>query len=383
MKKILVINTKYQITGGEDSNIVDEIKFLQKYYEVEYLEFNNSKIGIFELFSFFLTSNFKSNKDLKQRLSKFKPDLVYIHNTWFKANLGIFKVLKNQDIETVVKIHNFRYYCAKSYLIKNHIKEDRKCSACNLDRKSSKILNKYFTDSTWKSLILVRFTRKFITILKQQNLKILTITKFHKQFLLDLGIAERKISLYPNPIEIRDKNIKKKKAESDYVLYAGRLSKDKGLEELLKSWKKASIQNLNLKIIGVGPLENKLKNEYLDSNILFLGYLDNDAVLKEIENARAVVTATKMYEGQPRLLCEASSLGTPAIYPSFGGMDEFFPNDYMFSFKQFDYEDLIQKLNGLNDKEMIEKESSRVFTFISEKLKATKMINDFQEAIKH
>ena len=40
MKKILVINTKYQITGGEDSNIVDEIKFLQKYYEVEYLEFN-------------------------------------------------------------------------------------------------------------------------------------------------------------------------------------------------------------------------------------------------------------------------------------------------------------------------------------------------------
>ncbi len=383
MKKILVINTKYQITGGEDSNIVDEIKFLQKYYEVEYLEFNNSKIGIFELFSFFLTSNFKSNKDLKQRLSKFKPDLVYVHNTWFKANLGIFKVLKNEDIKTVVKIHNFRYYCAKSYLIKNHIKEDRKCSACNLDRKSSKILNKYFTDSTWKSLILVRFTRKFISILKQQNLKILTITKFHKQFLLDLGIEERKISLYPNPIEIRDKNIKKKRAENDYVLYAGRLSKEKGLEELLQSWKKASIQNLNLKIIGVGPLENKLKNEYLDSNILFLGYLDNDAVLKEIENARAVVTATKMYEGQPRLLCEASSLGTPAIYPSFGGMDEFFPNDYMFSFKQFDYEDLIQKLNGLNDKEMIEKESSRVFTFISEKLKATKMINDFQEAIKH
>ena len=64
MKNILVINTKYQITGGEASNIVDEIKFLQKYYEVEYLEFNNSKIGIFELFSFFLTSNFKSNKDL-------------------------------------------------------------------------------------------------------------------------------------------------------------------------------------------------------------------------------------------------------------------------------------------------------------------------------
>ena len=37
-----------------------------------------------------------------------------------------------------------------------------------------------------------------------------------------------------------------------------------------------------------------------------------------------------MFEGQPRILCEASSLKVPSIFPSFGGMDEFFPANYPF-----------------------------------------------------
>ena len=37
MKKILLINTKYKKYGGEDSNFVEEIKFLKKFYEVDYI----------------------------------------------------------------------------------------------------------------------------------------------------------------------------------------------------------------------------------------------------------------------------------------------------------------------------------------------------------
>ena len=42
MKKILVINTKYKNYGGEDSNFEEEKKFLKKYYEVDYLNFDHS-----------------------------------------------------------------------------------------------------------------------------------------------------------------------------------------------------------------------------------------------------------------------------------------------------------------------------------------------------
>ena len=65
MKKILVINTKYKISGGEDTNIIDELDFLRKNYEIQYLEFNNSKkINILDLFAFFTTQIFHQIKFL-------------------------------------------------------------------------------------------------------------------------------------------------------------------------------------------------------------------------------------------------------------------------------------------------------------------------------
>ena len=55
MKKVLVINTKYKNYGGEDSNFDEEIKFLKKFYEVDYINFDNSKnLNIYDLISFSL-----------------------------------------------------------------------------------------------------------------------------------------------------------------------------------------------------------------------------------------------------------------------------------------------------------------------------------------
>ena len=55
MKKVLIINTKYKKFGGEDANILEEKNFLEKYYVVEYLEFDNSsKLNIFDFVAFLL-----------------------------------------------------------------------------------------------------------------------------------------------------------------------------------------------------------------------------------------------------------------------------------------------------------------------------------------
>ena len=54
MKKILLINTKYRIKGGEDSNINQEILDLKKNFEVELLEFDNKKLEIMDIVSFLL-----------------------------------------------------------------------------------------------------------------------------------------------------------------------------------------------------------------------------------------------------------------------------------------------------------------------------------------
>ena len=62
------------------------------------------------------------------------------------------------------------------------------------------------------------------------------LTNFHKKFLINKGIDSEKIFVYPNFIpNPQDNNINTVK---DYVLYAGRISEEKGLSELIESFQK-------------------------------------------------------------------------------------------------------------------------------------------------
>ena len=380
MKKLLVIHNKYQIPGGEDSNIHDEISHLGKEYEVKYLEFNNlEKFIFFDLLSLVIRTNLISNRLLKKELDSFKPDAVYIHNTWFKANLGIFKILKKRNINTLFKVHNFRYDCSRFFLASNHLRGKTICNACFFDKKN-RIFNKYYDDSYLKSMLLIFYSKKLFRIIQSYPLKVIVLTNFHKDYMGSIGVPSPKIYTYCNPISldsIKNNFTKKNK----YVVYAGRLTKEKGIESLLESWVSAEPKNFKLKIIGTGSLKSTLLNKYKKNDIEFLGELSNKDTLLQIQESSAVITATKMYEGQPRLLCEASSFGIPSIYPSFGGMDEFFPKDYTFSFKQFDYEDLKSKILELKNENKLKEAGIDVYEKITNKLNQNDLLDQFKEII--
>jgi glycosyltransferase involved in cell wall biosynthesis len=107
----------------------------------------------------------------------------------------------------------------------------------------------------------------------------------------------------------------------------------------------ANIEGVTLKIIGDGPDLKYLKNKYRDNKeIRFLGQISNNEVINHIQASNLVATSTKLFEGQPTILCEASLMGIPSIFPDSGGISEFFPQDYEFSFKQFDYKNLESKI---------------------------------------
>ena len=110
MKKILVIHTKYQIQGGEDIAVNNEVDFLKKHYEVRTIYFSN-KIESYlkQVINFLRNINNESDKLIETEIKSFNPDLIYIHNTWFKGSLGIFKIAKKYKVKVALKLHNFRY----------------------------------------------------------------------------------------------------------------------------------------------------------------------------------------------------------------------------------------------------------------------------------
>lgn len=379
MKKILIVHNFYKEFGGEDSNIYEEIDFLKKKYEILFFyEENKKALNVYDLLSFIFRSNIKTNKKFVDTINDFNPDTVYIHNTWFKINLGIFKILKRKKIKVILKIHNFRYKCGKHLTAKKHINPDIRCHACGFEKPFLFFFNKYYSESLLKSIFLYIYSLKYIKILKHYPLTLIVLNEFHKRKLISQGVNDEKIQVIYNPINFEN-NISVEKSLS--LVYAGRISKEKGVEEVITSWMNSRVSHFTLYIIGEGNLKTTLEKKYNDKNLHFLGHLPNEQVLNYIRNAKAVVTATKLYEGQPRLLCEASSLGTISIYPSFGGMDEFFPKLYKYSFKQFDYQDLERKLNLLNDKIVFEEATKNITMNILQKLDKDNIYSKFSEEL--
>ena len=125
----------------------------------------------------------------------------------------------------------------------------------------------------------------------------------------------------------------------------------------------------------------ELSEKYSNLNIQFLGQISNSQVITIMTNARAVITATKLYEGQPTLLCEASMLSVPSIYPKTGGISDFFPPDYGLSFEQFNYDDLKEKLKLLTKDDYINLEGKKNKDFIEQYLNEEKLINEFDRII--
>lgn len=106
------------------------------------------------------------------------------------------------------------------------------------------------------------------------------------------------------------------------VLYVGRLVEEKGILVLInsiKSWNK----NVNLKIIGTGPLGGMIENYSLRfKNLEYLGKVDNEKLSEYYAASDLLIVPSVHEEGFGRVILEALACGVPIVGASRGAIPE-------------------------------------------------------------
>jgi len=130
----------------------------------------------------------------------------------------------------------------------------------------------------------------------------------------------------PNAIDL---NLIPKKATKQFenqMIFAGRLSKEKGIEVLLETATQLP-SNYHLLIAGSGPLEEKVRNvANKKTNIHYLGYQSKQNLLSLMRGSDLLIQPS-LEEGMSSTLLEAMACGTCILASNIQGISELIKNN--------------------------------------------------------
>src|SRR3989344_3214046 len=125
----------------------------------------------------------------------------------------------------------------------------------------------------------------------------------------------------------RLEEIKKEQPEQPTISVVARLSKEKGLDYLIKSLPLIAkkIPDIRLVMVGDGDMRSELiwlvKQEKLESRVRFLGSLPNDQAMRQVAKS-SVFVLPSLGEGLGIVILEAQALGVPVVATNIGGIPD-------------------------------------------------------------
>ncbi len=380
--KILQINKFFYLKGGSEKyffelrnllkknnhQVIDfsmkDKKNLPNPYSEYFIEPTNLR-GLVSLkrinLLFKLIWNKESRKKLEKLIQKEKPDIAHIHNIHHEISLSILPVLKKYKIPVVQTLHDYQIICPNYKLYS----QGKICEKCQKHKYYQCFLNKCIKDSYSVSLFaaLENYFYWLSGIYKNVDIFIAP-SKFLKNKFIEFGIPEKKIVYLPNfaenpfnkkegevaPLRLQEK-YRSDNEQNNYILYFGRLSKEKGIDILIEAMALVN-ENIKLKIVGNGPEKENLKKlaEKLKINnqIQFLGHKNQNELKEIIKNSLAVIAPSQWYENCPLSILEAFSFGKLVIASNLGGIPELVKDGKTgFLFEPSNAKDLSEKINLL------------------------------------
>lgn len=293
-------------------------------------------------------------KALEEELKNFKPDIIHTQHIWIWSSIAT-----EYDIPTVITSHgsdmmgydidnSFGSYCIKA------INECDKI--ITISKKNDEVVIKNFPEAKGKNVTLKNGYDPKIFFLQDLN---------RKQVLQGFGI---------------NKDYKK------IVLYAGRLTENKGIDVLLNATKIYENEDALTIIAGGGGLLDDLKAQVERlklKNVVFVGDQEQEN-LSKLYNIADVLAVPSRVEGFGLVAIEALACGTPVVATNKGGMTDFI-NDEVGALVDVEDEVMLEKeISKILNKEKVfdrEKLSKYAENNYSQKVVINDLINMYKEII--
>lgn len=234
-------------------------------------------------------------------LSSFDPDIVHIHNLF--PNIGT-SWLDAWQGPIVATMHNFRPMCASG----NLFRAGETCTLCPSHGQHHGVLHRCYKGSAVATLPLAIRNRGGLlhdAVLKRAD-RVIFLSSRSRESYVGFGFPSERAEVLPNFVETSAAATEA--PESRSWVYAGRLSADKGIADLVDVWPDDEV----LDIFGDGPEMANLRSKS-SPQVKIHGAVPRNEVLKAVRSAKGVVISSLWAEGLPTIYLEALAAGVPVL----------------------------------------------------------------------
>lgn len=318
--KVLLCHTRYLQRGGEDRSFEEERDLLRGagHQAIEYVKSNEEMTDLSSLQAAATTVwNRRSAREVAELIDKHQPAVLHATNTFPLISPSICHAARRRGAAVVQALRNYRLLCAGAYLMR----DGRPCEDC-VGRAVPwpAVRHNCYRDSkaATAAVATMQVAHRLLGTWRRQVDAFFTLTEFARSRFVAGGFPAAQVHVKYNCVAPDPGP----GPGGDHVVWAGRLSPEKGVATLLRAWQ--DHRGLPpLEIIGDGPLAREVAAAAeADPRVIWRGRLSASDVQARIGRARALLITSEWYETFGRTIAEAFAAGTPVVAADLGAMRE-------------------------------------------------------------
>jgi glycosyltransferase involved in cell wall biosynthesis len=259
--------------------------------------------------------NSASYRRLRALFRTESPDVAHFHNTFPLLSPAAYYAARAEGVAVVQTLHNFRLVCANAMLYR----DGHHCHDC-IDRALpfGAVVHACYRGSRAASAVAAGMlvTHRALGTWRRAVTKYVALTAFARDTFIAGGLPADRIAIKPNTLA-DDPGVGTH--QGGYALYVGRLSVEKGVDQLLNAWRLLPTP-FKLVVAGSGPLERSPWRDL--PHVTWLGQQPQERVLELMRDASFLVFPSRLYEGCPVTLVQAFATGLPVVASRHGSIGE-------------------------------------------------------------
>ncbi len=339
--KILQINNFHYLFSGTERYYFDLSELLEKRgnkvaffsvknpkntrtnwnkYFLEYISYKNPGLSSIPAILSRFVYSVEARRKIGYLIDNFKPDIAHIHTIDLYISPSIILELKKRHIPIVYTLHNYQLLAPTSGSLFHNGK------ICEITKPHSyykAIFHKCIRNSYRASAayVIKQYMHHILGVFNHIDI-FLAPSNFIRNKFIEYGFNQKKIVRIPNFTQYQQ-NYSESSSLGKYILYFGRLSREKGLETLIEVMRE--LPDIKLKLVGSGPLLRDLlhkKSTYKLKNVEFIPQMNGSVLKFFIRKCRFSVLPSMWYEVFPMAILESFACGKTVIASNIGGIPE-------------------------------------------------------------